>query len=91
MTRPYSVDRRERVVRAVAGGASRGRRQRNSRCASVADREAEHWTSMNWDALWQEVAELGLERNGTLIVEQRALMDFPAVGSLSRGLGSDGV
>jgi hypothetical protein len=40
----------------------------------VADREAEHWTSINRDALWQEVTELGLERNGTLIVKQRAPM-----------------
>jgi Right handed beta helix region len=40
----------------------------------VADRGAEHWTSINRDALWQQVAELGLERNGELIVEQRAPM-----------------
>jgi hypothetical protein len=40
----------------------------------VADREAEHWTSIDRDAVWQEVAELGLEGNGELIVEQRTPM-----------------
>jgi parallel beta-helix repeat protein len=42
----------------------------------VADPEAEHWTSINRDAVWQDVAELGLESNGALIVEQRASMDL---------------
>jgi hypothetical protein len=56
----------------------------------VADPEAEHWNSINRDAVWQEVTELGLERNGPLIAEQRGLIDFPAVGSLSRRLGSGG-
>ena len=38
----------------------------------VMARGAEHWTSKDRDAVWQELAEIGLERNGELIVEQRA-------------------
>ena len=38
----------------------------------VANPGARHWTSINRDAVWQEVGALDLERNGELIVEQRA-------------------
>ena len=37
----------------------------------VADREAEYWTSNDRDAAWDNVQELGFERSGALIVEQR--------------------
>jgi len=38
----------------------------------VADGEGEYWTSNDMDASWDNVQELGFERNGNLIVEQRA-------------------
>lgn len=40
----------------------------------VADLEAEHWTSVKRERAWRDVAELGLEADGELIVEQRAPM-----------------
>jgi hypothetical protein len=42
----------------------------------VPDRTVEHWTSIDRNVAWQEVAELGLETNGKLIVEQRAPMEL---------------
>jgi Right handed beta helix region len=42
----------------------------------VADPAAELWTSINRDAVWQEVAEIGLETDGALIVERRAPMEL---------------
>jgi hypothetical protein len=43
----------------------------------VADRETEYWTGNDRDALWQDiVADLGFEKNGELIVEQRAPMEL---------------
>jgi Right handed beta helix region len=42
----------------------------------VADRESAYWTSEARDAGWDDVEELGLERNGKLVVEQRAAMDL---------------
>jgi hypothetical protein len=40
----------------------------------VADRESAYWTSDDRDAVWDDVEESGLERNGKLVVEQRAPM-----------------
>jgi parallel beta-helix repeat protein len=40
----------------------------------VADPEAEHWTSIDQRAVWREVAQLGIESKGALIIEQRAPM-----------------
>jgi hypothetical protein len=40
----------------------------------VADPEAEQWTSVNRDADWQRLAEVGLEMNGALTLERRAPM-----------------
>jgi parallel beta-helix repeat protein len=40
----------------------------------VADPDAEHWTAIDRNAAWPDVAELGAERNGELIVERRAPM-----------------
>jgi Right handed beta helix region len=42
----------------------------------VADRESAYWTSDARDAAWDDVEELGLERNGKLVVEQRAAMEL---------------
>jgi hypothetical protein len=38
----------------------------------VADGEGEYWTSNGMDASWANVQELGFEKNGNLIVEQRS-------------------
>lgn len=48
----------------------------------VVDRAAEHWTSLGRDALWPEVAGLGLEKNGALIVEHRAPMALSCADNL---------
>ena len=40
----------------------------------VADRSSEYWTSKDRDGVWGDLKELGLERNGKLIVERRAPM-----------------
>ena len=42
----------------------------------VTDREAEYWTSNDRDAAWDNVQELGFERSGALIVEQRPPMEL---------------
>jgi hypothetical protein len=42
----------------------------------VADREGEYWTSKDRDAAWDDVRELGIERNGELIAEQRPPMEL---------------
>ena len=40
----------------------------------VADRTSEFWTSNDRDATWDDIKELGIERHGELMVEQRAPM-----------------
>jgi parallel beta-helix repeat protein len=42
----------------------------------VADREVEHWTSNDRDAVWKDIEDIGLDRNSELIVEQRAPMEL---------------
>ena len=42
----------------------------------VADPGGEYWTSIDRGRVWDDVQELGLERNGELIVEQRAPMQL---------------
>jgi hypothetical protein len=42
----------------------------------VADRGGEYWTSNDVDASWDDVQELGFERNGDLIVERRPPMQL---------------
>jgi hypothetical protein len=42
----------------------------------VADPQAKYWTSINRDAVWQEIAGIGLETNGALVVERRAPMQL---------------
>jgi hypothetical protein len=42
----------------------------------VADPEREYWTSADREAGWPDLETLGLERNGELIIEQRAPMEL---------------
>ena len=42
----------------------------------VVDQEVGQWTSINRDAVWKDVGDLGLEGNGELIVQQRAPMEL---------------
>jgi len=42
----------------------------------VADRGSAYWTSDDRDAAWDDVERLGLERNGKIVVEQRAPMEL---------------
>jgi hypothetical protein len=42
----------------------------------IADRGGEYWTSNDVDVSWDDVQELGFERNGDLIIEQRPPMQL---------------